>query len=33
MLSDDEIRLMEAILDSGSLSRAAAQLGKAPSTV
>lgn len=33
MLSDDEIQLMEAILDSGSLSRAAARLGKAPSTV
>jgi DNA-binding transcriptional LysR family regulator len=33
MLSDDEIQLMEAILDSGSLSRAAASLGKAPSTV
>ncbi|MCE4556549.1 LysR family transcriptional regulator [Roseateles cellulosilyticus] len=33
MLSDDEIQLMEAIRDSGSLSRAAAHLGKAPSTV
>jgi DNA-binding transcriptional LysR family regulator len=33
MLSDDEIQLMEAIRDSGSLSRAAARLGKAPSTV
>ncbi|MBW8845713.1 MAG: LysR family transcriptional regulator [Burkholderiales bacterium] len=33
MLSDDEIQLMEAILESGSLSRAAASLGKAPSTV
>lgn len=33
MLSDDEIQLMEAVLDSGSLSRAAARLGKAPSTV
>jgi len=33
MLSDDEIQLMEAIRDSGSLSRAAASLGKAPSTV
>ena len=33
MLSDDEIQLMEAILASGSLSRAAASLGKAPSTV
>ncbi|MBI3350890.1 MAG: LysR family transcriptional regulator [Burkholderiales bacterium] len=33
MLSDDEIQLMEAIRESGSLSRAAASLGKAPSTV
>ncbi|MFG6488698.1 LysR family transcriptional regulator [Roseateles sp. BYS78W] len=33
MLSDDEIQLMEAIFDAGSLSRAAASLGKAPSTV
>ena len=33
MLSDDEILLMQAILDSGSLSRAAARLGKAPSSV
>lgn len=33
MLSDDEIQLMEAIRESGSLSRAAAGLGKAPSTV
>ena len=33
MLSDDEIQLMEAILGSGSLSQAAAKLGKAPSTV
>ena len=33
MLSDDEIQLMEAIRESGSLSRAAARLGKAPSTV
>lgn len=33
MLSDDEIQLMEAILASGSLTRAAARLGKAPSTV
>lgn len=33
MLSDDEIQLMEAILASGSLSRAAASLGKAPSSV
>ena len=33
MLSDDEIQLMEAIRASGSLSRAAASLGKAPSTV
>jgi len=33
MLRDEEIQLMEAIRDSGSLSRAAAQLGKAPSTV
>ncbi len=32
MLSDDEIQLMEAIRESGSLSRAAARLGKAPST-
>ncbi len=33
MLNDDEILLMQAIGDSGSLSRAAASLGKAPSTV
>ena len=33
MLSDDELSLLEAIRDSGSLSRAAARLGKAPSTV
>lgn len=33
MLSDDEIALLEAIRDNGSLSRAAARLGKAPSTV
>lgn len=33
MLSDDEILLMETILESGSLSRAAAALGRAPSTV
>jgi DNA-binding transcriptional LysR family regulator len=33
MLSDEEIQLMQAIGDSGSLSRAAAYLGKAPSTV
>lgn len=33
MLSAEEITLLEAIRDSGSLSRAAARLGKAPSTV
>ncbi len=33
MLTTDELALMEAIRDSGSLSRAAARLGKAPSTV
>ncbi|WP_426687957.1 LysR family transcriptional regulator [Rhodanobacter ginsengiterrae] len=33
MLSDDELALLEAIRSTGSLSRAAAQLGKAPSTV
>ena len=33
MLSDDEIQLMEAIGASGSLTRAAASLGKAPSSV
>jgi DNA-binding transcriptional LysR family regulator len=33
MLSPDDIALLEAIRDSGSLSRAAARLGKAPSTV
>ncbi len=33
MLSADELELVEAIRDSGSLSRAAARLGKAPSTV
>lgn len=33
MLSRDELALLEAIRESGSLSRAAARLGKAPSTV
>src|SRR5687768_16080692 len=33
MLSVDELALLEAIRDSGSLSRAAARLGRAPSTV
>jgi DNA-binding transcriptional LysR family regulator len=33
MLSEDELALLEAIRDSGSLSRAAARLGKAPSTI
>ncbi|MGO4327372.1 LysR family transcriptional regulator [Cupriavidus sp. 2TAF22] len=33
MLSEDELALLEAIRASGSLSRAAARLGKAPSTV
>jgi DNA-binding transcriptional LysR family regulator len=33
MLSAEELELMEAIRDSGSLSRAAARLAKAPSTV
>lgn len=33
MLTADELALIEAIRDSGSLSRAAARLGKAPSTV
>ncbi|WP_077035744.1 LysR family transcriptional regulator [Pelomonas sp. KK5] len=33
MLSDDELALLEAIRDHGSLSRAAAALGKAPSTI
>jgi DNA-binding transcriptional LysR family regulator len=33
MLSTDELALLEAIRESGSLSRAAAQLGKAPSTI
>ncbi|MEM5428792.1 LysR family transcriptional regulator [Cupriavidus oxalaticus] len=33
MLSDDELALLEAIRAAGSLSRAAARLGKAPSTV
>lgn len=33
MLSAEELALLEAIKDSGSLSRAAARLGKAPSTV
>ncbi|MDM0048996.1 LysR family transcriptional regulator [Variovorax sp. J22R115] len=33
MLSDDELALLEAIRESGSLSRAAARLGKAPSTI
>ena len=33
MLSADELALLEAIEQSGSLSRAAARLGKAPSTI
>ncbi|MFC4761891.1 LysR family transcriptional regulator [Dyella koreensis] len=33
MLSEDELALLEAIRDSGSLTRAAVRLGKAPSTV
>ena len=33
MLSEDELALLEAIEQSGSLSRAAARLGKAPSTI
>ncbi|WP_266160517.1 LysR family transcriptional regulator [Dyella silvatica] len=33
MLSEDELALLEAIRDSGSLSRAASHLGKAPSTI
>lgn len=33
MLSEDELALLEAIRDSGSLSQAAARLGKAPSTI
>ncbi|MDQ7979634.1 LysR family transcriptional regulator [Paraburkholderia sp. SARCC-3016] len=33
MLTDEELTLLEAIRESGSLSRAAARLGKAPSTV
>lgn len=33
MLSEDELALLEAIRESGSLSRAAARLNKAPSTV
>ncbi|WP_036113375.1 MULTISPECIES: LysR family transcriptional regulator [Luteibacter] len=33
MLSDDEIALLEAIREAGSLSRAARRLGKAPSTI
>ena len=33
MLSTDELALLEAIRDTGSLSRAAVRLGKAPSTV
>jgi DNA-binding transcriptional LysR family regulator len=33
MLTDEELALLEAIRESGSLSRAAARLGKAPSTV
>ena len=33
MLSTDELALLQAIRESGSLSRAAAQLGKAPSTI
>lgn len=33
MLSEDELALLEAIRETGSLSRAAARLGRAPSTV
>jgi len=33
MLSMEELTLLEAIRETGSLSRAAARLGKAPSTV
>ncbi|MDM0110757.1 LysR family transcriptional regulator [Variovorax sp. J22R133] len=33
MLTEDEMALLEAIQQSGSLSRAAARLGKAPSTI
>lgn len=33
MLSQEDLALLEAIRDSGSLSRAAARLGKAPSTI
>jgi DNA-binding transcriptional LysR family regulator len=33
MLSEEELALLEAIRETGSLSRAAARLGKAPSTV
>jgi len=33
MLTEEELGLLEAIRDTGSLSRAAARLGKAPSTV
>jgi DNA-binding transcriptional LysR family regulator len=33
MLSTDELALLEAIRESGSLSKAAARLGKAPSTI
>lgn len=33
MLSSDELALLEAIRETGSLSRAAARLGKAPSTI
>jgi DNA-binding transcriptional LysR family regulator len=33
MLSEDELTLLEAIRETGSLSRAAARLGKAPSTI
>ncbi len=33
MLSEDELALLAAIRESGSLSRAAARLNKAPSTV
>ena len=33
MLSEDELALLDAIRETGSLSRAAARLGKAPSTI
>src|SRR5437667_7246091 len=33
MLSEEELALLEAIRESGSLSRAAGKLGKAPSTI